>query len=82
MIRNVLSVLAGLVVAVPALAQPGPAPNAAPPVAGPLRLSGSSTVGDKLAPALVTDWFKRAGYPSVRVVDGQAEEAEIVAEVA
>lgn len=75
MIRAVCSVLAGLVVAVPALTHPAwaqPAPA--------LRLSGSSTVGDKLAPALLTDFFKRAGYPSIRVVEGQADETEIVAE--
>lgn len=85
MMRTVLSALAVLAVALPALTQPGfaqPAPAQAPPAptAGPLRLSGSSTVGDKLAPALVSEWFKRAGYPSIRVVEGKSEEAEIVAE--
>ena len=75
MIRAVCSVLAALVAVVPALSHPAlaqPVPT--------LRLSGSSTVGDKLAPALLSDWFKRAGYPSIRVVEGQPEESEIVAE--
>lgn len=91
MMRAVLPKLAALAIALPVLSQLGltqpslaqqPAPPAAAPpaTAGPLRLSGSSTVGDKLAPALVSEWFKRAGYPSIRVVDGQAEESEIIAE--
>ncbi len=77
MTRRVALLLAALL-AWPAAA-PAQAPAAAPPVAD-LRLHGSNTIGERLAPALVEAWLREEGYERVERRETAFEEWRVVGE--
>ncbi len=61
---QLILLLASITAALPALAQ--------------LRLHGSNTVGEELAPALVQGWLSSEGYARIEVIDQEPLERTIV----
>ena len=80
---TVFVVAAAILFSPPSYAQTSAQPAAQAAVQGAgtgLRLEGSDTVGAVLAPMLVQDYFKRNGFPAIRVVPGEPQETDILAE--
>ena len=43
-----------------------------------LKISGSNTIGDLLAPALVKAWMENSGYSNVQIVNSSKDERSVI----